>query len=133
MSFWRSGSRSPGWWAAALLGSITLVAYLAGLIEHGTLAPKSAYLAATMTVGMLVGLWAWGWRPRATIGLLMFLWPALWLASDLPVAFPDSSLAATIGLALLVMGPIVLAQMALSYPTGRLIPGSPGSRLSRGC
>ena len=123
MTFWHTGSRSPGWWIAALLGSVTLVTYLAGLVQHGTLEAKPAYLAGTMTVGMLVGLWAWGWRPTARIGLLMFLWPALWLASDLPVAFPDSSIASTIGLALLVMGPIVLAQMALSYPTGRLIPG----------
>jgi len=52
---------------------------------------------------------------------LMFWWPALWLAGDLPAAFPDSRLASTIGVALFVMGAIAFAQMALSYPTGRLV------------
>ena len=76
-----------------------------------------------MTVGMVVGLWAWGWRPKTRMGPLMFWWPAIWLASDLAAAFPHSSLASTIGVALFVFGPIVFAQMALSYPTGKLLEG----------
>jgi signal transduction histidine kinase len=106
-----------------VLGLASVTAYLAGHLAHGTVGAKTGYFALAMTVGMLVGLWAWAWRPRNRIGTLMFWWPALWLASELPSAFPDSRGAATIGVALFVFGPIVFAQMALSYPSGRLLPG----------
>ena len=123
MTYWSTGSRSAGWWVAACAGAATATAYVVGGLRNGTADAGFAYFGATMTIGMLTGLWAWGWRPKSSVGLLMFLWPAVWLASEFPIAFPASSLASTIGLALLVMGPIVLAQMALSYPTGHLIPG----------
>lgn len=112
-----------GWWPAALLGTCLAVLYVGGLADHDALVARSAYFAATMSAGMAVGLWAWARRRRARIGILMYLWPALWLAGDLPAAFPDSRVASTIGVALFVFGPIVFAQMALSYPTGRLLPG----------
>jgi signal transduction histidine kinase len=122
MSAWHSASRTIGWWVAALLGLATVAAYVGGHLHHGTLDGKTIYFALTMSIGMLVGLWAWAWRPKTHMGPLMFWWPALWLASDLPTAYPSSSVASTIGLALFVMGPIVFAQMALSYPTGKLMP-----------
>ena len=123
MSVWARGSRTAGWWLAALVGLCIVVAYVGGRLDHGLLDRRSAYFALTMTVGMLVGLWAWGWRPKTHMGPLMFWWPALWLASELPGAFPASRVASTIGVALFVFGPIVFAQMALSYPTGKLLPG----------
>ena len=48
----------------------------------------------------------------------MVWWPTVWVASDLVVAFPDSRIVSTVGLALFGVGAIGLAQMALSYPTG---------------
>jgi signal transduction histidine kinase len=119
----RQGARGLGFGLACVLGAALVVGYVGGRLYHSDLDPRSAYFVTTMTVGMVVGLWVWGWRPRTHMGPLMFWWPALWLASDLPAAYPDSTIASTVGVALFVMGPIVFAQMALSYPTGRLLPG----------
>jgi signal transduction histidine kinase len=113
--------RTAAWWLAAAFALALVVTYVAGRAAHDTIDARAAYFAATMTVGMGVGLWAWAWRPRSHMGPLMFWWPALWIASDLPAAFPDSSTASTVGVALFVMGPIVFAQMALSYPLGRFL------------
>ena len=113
--------RTGGWWSAALIALTLEVAYVWGRLEHGRLEGRWVFFAATMGVGMAVGLWAWARRPGTHIGHLMFWWPALWLAGDLPAAFPESRLASTIGVALFVMGPIAFAQMALSYPTGRFM------------
>ena len=123
MTIWDRGTRTTGWWLAAALGLGTVAAYMGGRRHYGVADGRSAYFALTMTVGMVVGLWAWGWRPKTRMGPLMFWWPAIWLASDLAAAFPHSSLASTIGVALFVFGPIVFAQMALSYPTGKLLEG----------
>ncbi len=119
----RAGYRTPGWWAAGLLGGAVALGYVLGWLDQGTADLKSAYFVLTMATGMLVGLWAWAWRPKTRMGPLMFWWPLLWLASDLPSAYPTSTLAATIGVALFVMGPIAFGQMALSYPLGSLLPG----------
>ncbi len=73
-----------------------------------------------MTLALLAGLWIWAWRPATRMGPLMTLWPVIWVAGDLLAAFPDSRFVSTFGLLLFGMGPIVYAQMALSYPTGRL-------------
>ena len=92
--------------------------------SHDGATDWSTYFVLTMTLGMVVGLWAWGWRPKTRMGPLMFWWPALWLAADLPAAFPESSpIASTVGVALFVFGPIVFAQMALSIRLGTLLPG----------
>ena len=80
---------------------------------------QTALLRAAMTVGIVVGLWVWAWRPRTRMGPLMFWWPAS-AGERSGGAFPDSSLVSTIGVALFGFGPIVFAHMALSYPTGRL-------------
>ena len=112
---WRRGARTTGWWLAAMLAGALLVLDLAGQVHRGVADWKTLYFLTAMTIALLVGLWAWAWRsPR--MGKLMFWWPALVLAADLPNAFPDSSLVSTIGLGTLVFGYIVFAQMALSYP-----------------
>jgi signal transduction histidine kinase len=122
----RGGWANPaprGWWSAAAIGVCIAALYAGGRAAHDALDAGAAYFAATMAVGMAVGLWAWARRPGTRIGILMYLWPALWLAGDLPSAFPASRLPSTVGVALFVFGPIVWAQTALSYPTGRLLPG----------
>ena len=112
-----------GWWLGAGLGLALLIADLTGQRHRGVADAKALYFLSTMTVALLVGLWAWGWRSPPRLGKLMFWWPALVLMADLPNAYPDSSLVSTIGLSTLIFGFIVFAQMALSYPTGKLIPG----------
>ena len=79
----RTAHRTPGWWAAAVLGGAVALGYVLGWLDQGDADPKSAYFVLTMVVGMVVGLWAWAWRPKTRMGPLMFWWPLLWLASDL--------------------------------------------------
>jgi signal transduction histidine kinase len=120
MTFWRQGLRTPAWWISAAVGAGLLVADVYGQVARGVAGERAALFFVALTVGMLAGLWVWAWRPRTRMGPLMFWWPALWLAGDLVVAYPDSRFVSTIGLALFTIGPIVFAQMALSYPNGKL-------------
>jgi signal transduction histidine kinase len=104
----------------AVLGPGLLVADLYGHLHSGVADWKTGFFLATMTLGVAAALWVWAWRPQTRMGPLMFWWPALNLAGDLMVGYPTSRLTATIGLAVYTMGPIVYAQMTLSYPNGRL-------------
>jgi signal transduction histidine kinase len=117
---WRAGHRTTAWWIAAALGVAILALDLAGRLDRGAADGSTALFLVALTTGMVAGLWVWAWRPATHMGPLMFWWAAIWLASDLPVGYPDSRLVSTIGLALFTVGAIVFAQMALSYPTGRL-------------
>ena len=121
MSFWRRGQRTRTWWAVAVLAPALVAADLYGQIHRGIASGQTALFEATMVIGMLAGLWVWAWRPQMRMGPLMYWWPALTLAGDLDVAYPDSRLPTTIGLALYTMGPIVYAQMTLAYPNGKLV------------
>jgi signal transduction histidine kinase len=124
MSFWQRGDRTPGWWMAAALGCSLIAVDAAGQAQRGIADAKTAYFLATMAVATLVGLWVWSWRTPRRMGKLMFWWPALVVMADLPNAYPESRFVSTIGLATLVFGYVVFAQMALSYPTGKLLPGA---------
>ena len=124
MKLWRQGARTPEWWLAAALGFGLIALDLAGQAHRGVADARVLYFLATMTVAVLVGLWAWAWRSPPRMGKLMYLWPVLVVMADLPNAYPDSSVASTIGLATFVFGLIVFAQMALSYPTGHLCRGA---------
>ena len=123
MRFWRQGERTPTWWAAATLAPALFVLDLCGHVQREATDWKTWFFLATMGLGLGAGLWIWAWRPQTHMGPLLYWWPALTLAGDLMVAYPDSRSAATIGLGLYTMGLIVFAQMALSYPNGRLMPG----------
>ena len=112
---------SAGWWSAAIVAAALVSAYTGGRAYHDSFTWLAAYFAATMAIGMAVGLWVWLRRPRTHMGPLMFWWPALWLAGDIATAFPDSRVASTIQVSLFVIGPIAFAQMALSYPTGTFL------------
>ena len=114
---WRRGLRTPGWWAAAALGFALVVLDLAGQAAEDVVSWQTAYFLFAMTAGLLVGLWAWGWRSPPRMGKLMFWWPALVLAADLPSGFPDSELVSTIGLATLIFGYIIVrrATQDLAY------------------
>ncbi len=123
MTLWRRGNRTTGWWLSGAVGVLVISADAYGQIDRGVADAKTAYFLATMAFATAVGLWAWGWRWPARIGRLMLWWPVLVVMADLPNAFPDSRFVSTVGLATLVFGLILYAQMALSYPTGRLLPG----------
>src|SRR5262245_42597658 len=102
MSYWRAGARSPAWWAGAAVALGAIVLDLRGQLDREVLDGKAAYFLAVMTVAVAVGLWAWAWRPTLKIGLLMFVWPLVLVAADLPNGYPDSRLVSTIGLATIV-------------------------------
>jgi signal transduction histidine kinase len=104
----------------AVLGPALVAADVSGQLHRGIASGRTALFALAVTTGIGVGLWAWAWRAPTHMGPLMYWGPTLWVAQDLVAAFPDSRLVSTQGLALFGMGAIVLAQMALSYPTGRL-------------
>jgi signal transduction histidine kinase len=120
VSFWRQAHRTPAWWACAVLGPALITVDVTGQIQRGVAGIQTALFQFAMALATIAGLWIWAWRPATRMGPLMFWWPASWVAADLTVAFPDSRLVSTFGLVLFGMGPIVYAQMALSYPTGRL-------------
>ena len=117
---WRQGKRTPGWWAAAAVGLALFFLDLAGQLADGIVKGPSVLFFVAMGIAMATGLWVWAWRPQTHMGPLIFWWPALSLAGDLFIPYPTSRLATTAGLALFLMGPIVYAQMTLSYPNGRL-------------
>jgi len=121
MSAWSRGTRTPAWWVLAIVGPLLILADAAGQIDNGAATANTALFLTAMTLGTVAGLWIWAWRPATNMGLLMTLWPPLWVAQDLLVAFPTSAFVSTFGLAIFGMGAIVFAQMTLSYPNGRLI------------
>ena len=121
MSVWRQGSRSPAWWLSAALGAFVFATDLYGQIDGDLVGPRAVLFFLAMGVGLLTGLWVWAWRPKTRMGPLMTWWPIAWLAGDLTVPYPDSRFISTVGLALFTIGPIVLAQMTLSYPNGQLV------------
>jgi signal transduction histidine kinase len=123
MSLWRQGERTPGWWAAASLAPALFVLDIYGHVQHGETDWKTWFFLTTMGTAFAAGLLVWAWRPQTHMGPLLYWWPALTVAGDLMVAYPDSRTAATIGIGLYTMGLIVFAQMVLSYPNGRLMPG----------
>jgi signal transduction histidine kinase len=119
-AWWRAGVRTPAWWLAAAVGSSLVAIDVAGQLQRGSAGGPTALFQLGMSSGIVVGLWAWAWRAPTRMGPLMWAWPTVWVAADLVVAFPDSRFVSTLGLALFGMGAIAVAQMALSYPNGRL-------------
>ncbi len=123
MTYWQRGARTAGWWAAAVLGLLVVTAISGARHHAGVLDGRAVFFRpddGRRDVGRAVGL---GMATRDAHGAAHVLVARAWLASELPGAFPASRVASTIGVALFVVGPIVFAQMALSYPTGRLLPG----------
>jgi signal transduction histidine kinase len=120
MRSWRQGRRTAGWWAALALGVTVYALDLSGQLEDDIVSGSTVLFFVAMGVATATGLWVWAWRPQTHMGPLIFWWPTLSIAADLIVPYPTSRLATTIGLALYVIGPIVYAQMTLSYPNGKL-------------
>jgi signal transduction histidine kinase len=122
VTFWQRGERTTAWWIAAGLGAGLFAVDLYGHVQQGGAGhARTILFLVTMATGIVAGLWVWAWRPLTRMGPLMYWWPTLWIAGDFVVAYPTSRTGATIGLALYTMGPIVYAQMTLSYPNGKLV------------
>ena len=107
----------------AALGPAVVLLYLGGLLRHGAADAKTTYFALTMAVGhgrRPLGLGVAAEDAHGTAHVLV----ARALAGGRPPGCASRARrsASTIGLALVVIGPIAFAQMALSYPTGRLAP-----------
>ena len=68
MSFWLTGRVRPAGGSAAASALGLLAADLAGQLHRGVAEGRTAFFWLTMTVGMLVGLWAWAWRAPAGLG-----------------------------------------------------------------
>jgi signal transduction histidine kinase len=77
-------------------------------------------------IGITVGLVAWARRPENRIGVLITAGVLAGALSELPIVFPASALAVTVGFAAIYLYAPLFAHLALSYPSGRLI-----SRLDR--
>ena len=122
MSAWLAGTADAGRGGCSpVVGPILVVADAVGQVDGGIADADTAIFLTTMTLGIGAGLWIWGWRPATHMGPLMTWWPVLWVAQDLLFAFPQSGFVSTVGLAIFGMSQIVLAQVALSYPNGRMI------------
>ena len=121
MTLWRQGRRTRAWWLATVLGPGLLALDLYGHVRNGITSGSTVLFFVAMTIATAAGLWVRAWRPQTRMGPLIFWWPALSLAGDLIVPYPTNRLVTTVGLALYTMGPIVYAQMTLSYPNGRLV------------
>ena len=77
------------------------------------------FFLATMALALGDGLWVWAWRPQTHMGPLMFWWPAL--ASPATWSSRTRTRARLDGRARALHDRADrLAQMALSYPNGKL-------------
>jgi signal transduction histidine kinase len=74
-------------------------------------------------LSVTVGLVVWDRRPDSRIGILMTAASFALALNELNILFTESALAVTVGLATIEIGAPILAQMVLSYPTGRLSSG----------
>jgi signal transduction histidine kinase len=105
-------------WCAGAAFAATMTV---GAINGGLLPPAQAvvgYGAALFTV--TIGLLVWEVRPESRTGILVAAIPFALMLSDLSHVFPDRQLAVTLGLAASWLAAPLIAQVGLSYPSGRL-------------
>ncbi len=104
------------------MGGATLcAAMLVGAIHAGVLsASRASVHYAVVLVSISVGLLVWQRRPASRIGPLLTAAAFAGALSELPVVFPASVLAVTIGFAAIHLDAALFAHVTLSYPSGRL-------------
>jgi signal transduction histidine kinase len=104
-----------------LAGGVLAAAMIFGAIHNQVLPADQAaagYVAAFVAV--TIGVVAWRVRPESRAGLLLAAIPFAGMLSDLSHVFQTSRLAVTIGLATSWLAAPLIAQVVLSYPSGRL-------------
>ncbi|HEY2373747.1 MAG TPA: hypothetical protein VGH82_14585 [Gaiellaceae bacterium] len=111
------------WLAGGALSATLIIGAI-----HGNLLPADQAAAgyAAAFVAVTIGVVAWRIRPESRTGLLLAAVPIAGMLSDLNHVFRSSQLAVTIGLAASWLAAPLIAQVVLSYPSGRL-----SSRLER--
>jgi len=110
------------WLAGGALSATMIVGAIQNHVLHADQA--AGYTAAFVAV--TIGVVAWEVRPESRTGLLLAAIPFASMFSDLRHVFPSSRLAETIGLGASWLAAPLIAQVILSYPSGRL-----SSRLDR--
>jgi len=121
LSVYRGGIRSIGWWLTATAVVVVLVADVWGHADPGAVDAATYVYVTTFGVFAAIGLYVWATRPRqGLIGPLWTLSPLLQVVEDLLPAWPESRLAATLGLAVLGIGAVVASHWVLAYPSGLL-------------
>jgi signal transduction histidine kinase len=104
-----------------LAGGAFAAALIAGAIDGRVLPTDQAvagYAAAFAAV--TIGVVAWQVRPESRVGLLVVAIVFAGMSSDLSHVYPTSRLAVTVGLAASWLAAPLIAQVVLSYPSGRL-------------
>jgi signal transduction histidine kinase len=110
-----------------LAGGALVATVIVGAI-HGHVLPADQAAAgyAAAFVAVTIGVVAWHMRPESRTGLLLAAIPFAGMFSDLRHVFETSRLAETVGLGASWLAAPLIAQVVLSYPSGRL-----SSRLDR--
>jgi signal transduction histidine kinase len=108
-----------------LLAWATGAALCAGLAVGAIVGPwppadKALISYSAALVAITIGVAVWQLRPETRTGVLLTAWPFAGVLPDLHIVFPGSALAVTVGYACSWLSAPVLAQLVLSYPTGRL-------------
>jgi signal transduction histidine kinase len=108
-------------------GAALCAAMMVGAIhQHALSAEKASVHYGGGLIGITVGLLVWERRPHSRIGPLMTALPLAGALGELPLVFPASALAVTVGYAAIHLDAPLFAHLTLSYPSGRL-----ASRLDR--
>jgi signal transduction histidine kinase len=110
-----------------LAGAAFCATMIIGAIRGGwPPAEKASFTYGAAFAEITLGLVVWHLRPESRTGILLTALPFAFLISDLNVVFRHSALAVTLGWGASWLAAPLVAQVALSYPSGRLT-----SRLDR--
>jgi signal transduction histidine kinase len=111
-----------------IAGVVLMGAMLAGALHAEALPTGQAivHYGIAGVIAITVSVLVWGLRPESRTGALMTAAAFAGALSELGNVFPESAPAVTVGYAAFQLGVPLLAQLVLSYPTGRLT-----SRLER--
>jgi signal transduction histidine kinase len=107
--------------AVWIAGALLLGTMVVGAVHTGVLSPAKA--SVHYGVGLIlitIGLVVWARRPDTRTGVLLTAAPFALALNELADVFPSSAVAYTIGLAAFHLDVPIIAQVVLSYPTGRL-------------
>jgi signal transduction histidine kinase len=112
-------------WGAAIA---LIAAMLVGALHEDVLSAGRAWThyAVVGPISITLAVFVWARRPESRIGPLITATVLAGAFSELPVVFPASALAVTVGYAAIHLDAPLFAHLTLSYPSGRL-----SSRLDR--
>jgi signal transduction histidine kinase len=110
--------------AVWLAGVALCATLLVGAIDGGWPFQRVAFVSYSVAViGITIGVIVWQLRPDSRTGILLTALPIAGVLGDLRWVFDGSAVAVTVGSLGSQLGPVILGQLVLSYPTGRLRSG----------